>query len=100
MYKSLSSMSHERWSASSNIDHYAVSRHRVEHAQHLSGSGALKALREAGVVAVTNPLHLVSDIDIIEARLGKGRAQPVLAFPTKALMQVGSWQSVKSRHLH
>ena len=65
-----------------------VRRHRVEHAQHLSGSASLEALREAGVVAVTNPLHLLSDLDIIEARLGKGRANPGLAFPSKALLQV------------
>ena len=63
-------------------------RHRVEHVQHLSGSESLEAFREAGVVAVTNPLHLMSDLDIIEARLGKGRAQPGLAFPSKALLQV------------
>ncbi|KAA6418120.1 MAG: hypothetical protein FRX49_11883 [Trebouxia sp. A1-2] len=67
----------------------AVRHHRVEHAQHLSGPQALEALREAGVVAVTNPLHLLTDIDIIEARLGKGRAKPGLAFPSKALLQAG-----------
>ncbi|DBA82929.1 TPA: hypothetical protein ACH3X1_006715 [Trebouxia sp. C0004] len=67
----------------------AVRRHRVEHAQHLSGPQALEALREAGVVAVTNPLHLMSDVDIIEARLGRGRAKPSLAFPSRALLQAG-----------
>lgn len=66
----------------------AVRRHRVEHVQHLSGPDTMEALREAGVVAVTNPLHLMSDLDIIEARLGKGRAKPDLAFPSKALLQV------------
>ncbi len=66
----------------------AVRRHRVEHAQHLSGPHAVEALRAAGVVAVTNPLHLMSDVDIMEARLGKGRARPGLAFPSRALLQV------------
>ena len=66
----------------------AVRRHRVEHSQHVSGPDTLEVLREAGVVAVTNPLHLMSDLDIIEARLGKGRAKPDLAFPSKALLQV------------
>jgi len=66
----------------------AVRRHRVEHAQHLSGPQALEFLREAGVVAVTNPLHLMSDVNIIEAKLGKGRAKPGLAFPSRALLQV------------
>lgn len=66
----------------------AVRKHRIEHVQHLSGPQALEALREADAVAVTNPLHLLSDLDIIEARLGKGRATPDLAFPTKALLQV------------
>ena len=65
-----------------------IRRHRVEHVQHLSGPQALEALREADAVAVTNPLHLLSDLDIIEARLGKGRAKPDLAFPSKALLQV------------
>ena len=65
-----------------------VRQHRVEHAQHLSGPQALEALREAGVVAVTNPLHLMSDVDIMEARLGKGRAKPGLAFPSRTLLQV------------
>ena len=65
-----------------------VRRHRVEHVQHLSGPDTMEVLREAGVVAVTNPLHLMSDLNIIEARLGKGRAKPDLAFPSKALLQV------------
>lgn len=63
-------------------------KHRIEHVQHLSGPQALEALRDADAVAVTNPLHLLSDLDIIEARLGKGRAKPGLAFPSKALLQV------------
>lgn len=63
-------------------------KHRVEHVQHLSGPSALEALREAGVVAVTNPLHLLSDLDIIEAKLGQDRAKPGLAFPSNALLQV------------
>ena len=77
----------------------AARRHRVEHAQHLSGPGAAEALREAGVVAVTNPLHLVSDVEIIEARLGKGRTDPSLAFPSRALLQVYNAQ-LSDHHLH
>ena len=81
-----------RKSSSSNttdaISSVTLRKHRVEHVQHLSGPQALQALREADAVAVTNPLHLLSDLDIIEARLGKGRAKPGLAFPSKALLQV------------
>ena len=75
-------------SSNFSLSQRPVSRHRVEHAQHLSSPDSLEALREAGVVAVTNPLHLISDLGIIEARLGKGRAQPGLAFPSKALLEV------------
>ena len=77
-------------SSNSSLNQRPVSRHRVEHAQHLSSPASLEALREAGVVAVTNPLHLISDLDIIEARLGKGRAQSGVAFPSKALLEVCS----------
>lgn len=66
----------------------ATRRHRIEHVQHLSGPSAIAALRDADVVAVTNPLHLLSDLDIIEAKLGQDRAKPGLAFPSKALLQV------------
>ena len=65
-----------------------VSGHRVAHVQQLSGLRAPEALREAGVVAVTHCLHLVTDIDMIETRSGKGRAQLGVALPSKALMQV------------
>lgn len=77
--------------SSNNTDNprsVAARKHRIEHAQHLSGPSALDALRDADVVAVTNPLHLLSDLDIIEAKLGLDRAKPGLAFPTKALLQV------------
>ncbi|KAL3138772.1 hypothetical protein ABBQ32_005616 [Trebouxia sp. C0010 RCD-2024] len=67
----------------------ATRRHRIEHVQHLSGPSAIAALRDADVVAVTNPLHLLSDLDIIEAKLGQDRAKPGLAFPSKALLQAG-----------
>ena len=86
LYRSLPPLT--RGNSTNSTSSAAVRRHRVEHAQHLSGPQALEALREAGVVAVTNPLHLMSDVDIMEARLGKGRAKPGMAFPSRALLQV------------
>ena len=89
LYRSLlpSKMTHGD-SSNGSCRQRLVSKHRVEHAQHLSSTDGLKALREAGVVAVTNPLHLISDLGIIKARLGNGRAQAGLAFPSKALLEV------------
>ena len=86
LYRSLPPLT--RGNSTNSTSSAAVRRHRVEHAQHLSGPQTLEALREAGVVAVTNPLHLMSDMDIMEARLGKGRAKPGMAFPSRALLQV------------
>lgn len=49
-------------------------RHRIEHAQHLSGPEAVKRMAEAGVLAITNPLHLLSDAELMGRRLGPLRA--------------------------
>lgn len=69
----------------------ALARHRVEHVQHVSGPDSLAAMREAGIVAVTNPLHLVPDLDVIQAALGQQRSRPDLAFPSAALLQVSMY---------
>ena len=68
--------------------HSAKPRHRVEHVQHVSGPESLEAMREAGIVAVTNPLHLVPDLEVIQAALGDDRSRADLAFPSRALIQV------------
>lgn len=66
----------------------ATTRHRVEHVQHVAGPESLKAMKEAGIVAVTNPLHLVPDLEIIQAALGDERSHANLAFPSRALLKV------------
>lgn len=76
-----------------------VPRHRVEHVQHLAGPESLEAMRAAGVVAVTNPLHLLPDLDIIQAALGKERSRSDLAFPSSALMKVLSRRKQEEKAL-
>ena len=88
LYQSLPARKASNGNSTDGNSSVVIRKHRIEHVQHLSGPQALEALREAGAVAVTNPLHLLSDLDIIEARLGKGRAKAGLAFPSKALLQV------------
>ena len=88
LYQSLPARKANDSSSTDGNSSVVIRRHRIEHVQHLSGPHALEALREADAVAVTNPLHLLSDLDIIEARLGRARAKPDLAFPSKALLQV------------
>lgn len=90
LYRSLPPRGSHSQSSSHNSTASRISRHRIEHVQHLSGPDSLAAIAEAGVVAVTNPLHLVSDLEIIEARLSKGRSKAGLAFPSKALLQVST----------
>ena len=51
-----------------------VSPHRIEHAQHISGPAAAARLAAAGVAVTPNPLHLLADAGILEARLGRERA--------------------------
>lgn len=36
-------------------------RHRVEHAQHLSGPDAIGGFKQAGLTVVANPFHILTD---------------------------------------
>ena len=60
----------------------------MEHVQHLAGLESLAAMRAAGVVAVTNPLHLVPDLEVVQAALGRERSRSDHAFPSSALLKV------------
>lgn len=51
-----------------------LQRHRIEHAQHLSGPAVAKKLAGAGVHVVANPLHLLPDKRILVKKLGPTRA--------------------------
>ena len=64
-------------------------RHRIEHAQHLSGPEAVAAFSQQQITAVVNPLHLLSDMHIMLDRLGKERSDASHAFAYKAMLQVG-----------
>ena len=63
-------------------------RHRIEHAQHLLGAEALAAFSQQQTVAVVNPLHLLSDMHIMEQRLGKERTGSDRAFAYHDMLKV------------
>lgn len=63
-------------------------RHRIEHAQHLLGPDTVLRLSKQRAVAVVNPLHLLSDMHIMEDRLGKARTAPDRAFAYHAMLKV------------
>ena len=78
-------------SARGNNSHLAEpQRHRIEHAQHLSGAGAVAAFSQQQTVAVVNPLHLLSDMHIMTDRLGAERSADDRAFAYAAMLKVGS----------
>lgn len=57
-------------------------KHRIEHAQHTRGLATAQEMARLGVVTTPNPLHLLSDADILEPRLGADRAAKAYAFKT------------------
>ena len=78
-------------SARGNNSHVAEPRrHRIEHAQHLSGADALAAFSQQQTVAVVNPLHLLSDMHIMTDRLGAERSAEDRAFAYAAMLEVGT----------
>lgn len=78
-------------SARANNSHLAAPRrHRIEHAQHLSGADAVAALSQQQTVAVVNPLHLLSDMHIMTDRLGAERSGAEHAFAYAAMLEVGT----------
>ncbi|KAI8464094.1 MAG: amidohydrolase family-domain-containing protein [Monoraphidium minutum] len=81
---------------------------RVEHAQHLSDAGAAARFgaAAAGLVAVANPQHLVTDAPMLAPRLGAARAAADLSFAWPALAAAGAslaagsdWPVVDARPL-
>ena len=64
-------------------------RHRIEHAQHLSGADAVAAFSQQQTVAAVNPLHLLSDMHIMTDRLSAERSGEGRAFAYAALLKVG-----------
>lgn len=78
-------------SARANNSHLAAPRrHRIEHAQHLSGADAVAAFSQQQTVAVVNPLHLLSDMHIMTDRLGAERSGADRAFAYAAMLKVGT----------
>ena len=78
-------------SARGNNSHLAEPRrHRIEHAQHLSGADAVAGYSQHQTVAVVNPLHLLSDMHIMTDRLGAERSEEDHAFAYAAMLKVGT----------
>lgn len=62
--------------------------HRIEHAQHLSGSNATQLLSQLGLHAITNPQHLLTDRGIMLEQLGVERSGPGRSFAYSSMHQV------------
>ena len=69
-------------------------QHRIEHAQHLAGAHVAAELAKGQHVVVSNPLHVLSDRDILANHLGQSRAIPSRSFAFKALEKVTSLHQV------
>ena len=62
--------------------------HRIEHAQHLSGSNATQLLSRLGLHAVTNPQHLLTDRGIMLEQLGAERSRHGRSFAYSSMQKV------------
>ncbi|KAK9832465.1 hypothetical protein WJX74_011007 [Apatococcus lobatus] len=63
--------------------------HRIEHAQHLSGSNATQLLSRLGLHAITNPQHLMTDSGIMLEQLGAERSGHGRSFAYSSMLQAG-----------
>lgn len=63
-------------------------RHRMEHSQHHAASNIPARLAKAGVHVVANPLHLLPDKRVLEARLGKERSGAGRSYPLQSMQEV------------
>lgn len=61
--------------------------HRIEHVQHISGPATAQRLAAAGVAVTPNPLHLLADAGILEARLGRERAGAGRSYALRTLLE-------------
>lgn len=61
--------------------------HRIEHVQHISGPATARRLAAAGVAVTPNPLHLLADAGILEARLGRERAGAGRSYALRTLLE-------------
>jgi predicted amidohydrolase YtcJ len=64
-------------------------QHRIEHAQHISGPGVARRMAAARVAATPNPLHLLADRLLLEARLGLERAGAGRTYAFRTLLEAG-----------
>ncbi|QDZ19518.1 amidohydrolase [Chloropicon primus] len=62
---------------------------RLEHVQHVSGSGALDRIRDAEIYAVVNPLHIQDDARTMLEKLGSVRSGKGRSFPFKSMLDRG-----------
>ena len=62
--------------------------HRIEHAQHLSGSNSTELLSRLGLHAITNPQHLLTDRGIMQEQLGVKRSGHGRSFAYSSMHKV------------
>ena len=61
-------------------------RHRIEHAQHISGPGALAALKREDIIPVVNPIHLLYDANVMLEKLGRERSGRGRSYPFRSML--------------
>ncbi|KAJ9525663.1 hypothetical protein QJQ45_003510 [Haematococcus lacustris] len=71
-------------------------RHRIEHAQHLSGPGAASKLASFGIISTPNPLHLVADGPLLVSRLGEKRAGVSHSYAFNTMAKAGAAMGLAS----
>ena len=74
--------------AAARPDDRSAPRHRMEHSQHHVPKSVPARLAEAGVHVVANPLHLLPDKRVLEARLGKQRSGAGRSYPLQSMQEV------------
>ena len=60
----------------------------MEHSQHHASDDIPARLSKAGVHVVANPLHLLPDKRVLEARLGKERSGSGRSYPLQSMQKV------------
>lgn len=60
----------------------------MEHSQHHAANDIPARLAKAGVHVVANPLHLLPDKRVLEARLGKERSGAGRSYPLQSMQEV------------
>jgi hypothetical protein len=64
-------------------------KHRIEHAQHLSGPKVMEEIARLGIITTPNPPHLPDDGPVMLERLGPERAGPGRSYAFRSMAAAG-----------